>query len=278
MKGLRRAKTAKSRSICVGILTVPHSHHVKYGSAHIIKTYVDWFEDRGVRVIPIPYDTAEHEKYFRMVNGIIIPGGETTFLMKNTVYISCCQRFLDLAIQATDRGEYFPIWGTCFGYEILLALIGRFNSFNRYPFYDLAPLHITRSGHQSRMFSGFSKTYLRYLEKYPSTLNNHTYGMSPKEFMENKSLRKFYRILATSIDKEGKEYIAAIEGRDYPIYGVQWHPERQNTSAPFVEFFISELAKSRHRLIHVPHSIRTTMKAKRCAQYPELTDWECYFF
>ena len=59
----------------------------KYGDAHIMKAYVDWFEERGVRVIPIPYDTTQHEAYFQMVNGLFIPGGETTYIIKNKTFV-----------------------------------------------------------------------------------------------------------------------------------------------------------------------------------------------
>jgi hypothetical protein len=38
--------------------------HIKYGTSHIMKPYVDWFEERGISVIPIPYDTNQPDTYF----------------------------------------------------------------------------------------------------------------------------------------------------------------------------------------------------------------------
>lgn len=35
-----------------------------------------------------------------------------------------------------------------------------------------------------------------------------------------------YNVLATSFDKNGLEYISAIEDKNYPFYGVQFHPEK----------------------------------------------------
>ena len=89
----------------------------KYGNAHIMKPYVDWFEERGVRVIPIPYNTTDHEKYFKMINGLLIPGGETTFIMKNNIFVESVTKFFELSLQ---QNKYFPIWGTCFGFELLM--------------------------------------------------------------------------------------------------------------------------------------------------------------
>ena len=83
MYTVRHKTNKRNQSLCVGIITIPHMKKTKYGQSHIMKPYVDWFEERGVRVIPIPYDTTEHETFFNMVNGLFIPGGETSFIMKN---------------------------------------------------------------------------------------------------------------------------------------------------------------------------------------------------
>ena len=126
--------TKKHNSLCVGIITIPHMKKTKHGNTHIMKPYVDWFEERGVRVIPIPYDTTEHERYFNMINGLLIPGGETTFIMKNNTFIESVTKFFELSLQ-----EYFPIWGTCFGFELLMSLIGGFTKFKKYPAQGLYP-------------------------------------------------------------------------------------------------------------------------------------------
>jgi gamma-glutamyl hydrolase len=239
-----------------------------------MKPYVDWFEERGVRVIPIPYDTTEYETYFHMVNGLFIPGGETSYIMKNKTFVKTVAKFIELSF---DDDEYFPIWGTCFGFELLMFLIGDFTKLKRYPARGFYPLHITDEGYTSKLFRTFPSSYLHYLENHKSCNNNHEYGISPAEFDRNEHLRRFYNILATSVDDNGREYVAAIEGKYYPVYGVQWHPERQRTTGYFVDFFISELKKNRHKSIPCPF-LRTTMKANKCVQYSEHRNLMCYFF
>lgn len=260
--------------LCVGIMTIPHSFKVKWGQSHIMKAYVDWFEERGVNVIPIPYNTSEPDMYFNMVNGLVIPGGETDFIFKNKVFIETVKRFFELSLNSK---EYFPIWGTCFGYELLIALISGNTRFKKYPAQELAPIRITEEGLLSRMFSSFSSKYLTYLETHPSTAQNHDFGISPKDFMDCDNLYNFYDIIATAIDSKGKEYVAAIEGKYYPIYGVQWHPERQESGGPFVDFFISEIRKNKHKCgDRGAQFLRTA--AKKCVQYPEHKKLLCYFF
>lgn len=270
-----RHKTSKhNQSICIGIITIPHQKKTKYGTSHIMKSYVDWFEERGVRVIPIPYDTTQYEAYFENINGLFIPGGETPYIMKNKTFLETVTKFFELSLK---KDEYFPIWGTCFGFELLMFLIGDFKKLKAYPAHGFYPLKITEDGYKSRLFSSFPTHYLHYLENHKSCNNNHEYGISPTDFLDNKHLSRFYSILAASIADNGKEYVAAIEARGYPVYGVQWHPERQRTTGYFVDFFISELKKNKHKCVPYPY-LRNSMKARKCVQYLEHKDKLCYFF
>ena len=274
MNAIRHKTIKKNKSLCIGIITIPHSKKTKYGRSHIMKSYVDWFEDRGVRVIPIPFDTTQPESYFQMVNGLFVPGGETPFIMKNKRFIETVTTFFELSLA---KDEYFPIWGTCFGFQLLMGLIGRFTKLKPYPAQGFYPLKITQDGFASKMFRSFPASYLKYLEQNKSCNNNHDYGISPADFMANSYLPYFYNILATSVDENGKEYVAAIEGKQYPVYGVQWHPERQRTTGPFVDFLISELKKNQHKCVAHPY-LGTCLKPRKCIQYSEHKHRDCYFF
>jgi gamma-glutamyl hydrolase len=272
---IRQLKTRKKQSYCIGIITMPHRMKTKYGQTHIMKTYIDWFEERGVRVIAIPYDTTEYELYFNSINGLLIPGGETKYVFKNKTFVKTCSNFIQLSIQ---QKCYFPIWGTCFGFQLITHIIGKFNSFKKSPAQGHYPLHITPYGYKSRMLSHFSKSYLEYLEKKDSTLHNKDYGITPSDFTENKLLNSFFNIIGISTDDKGQEFVSAIEGKHYPIYGVQWHPERQESGGPFADFLISELKRNSNSCKILPRSIRSTLTPKKCIQYPELTKYKCYFF
>jgi gamma-glutamyl hydrolase len=274
MYAVRHKTNKRNQSLCVGIITIPHMKKTKYGQSHIMKPYVDWFEERGVRVIPIPYDTTEHETFFNMVNGLFIPGGETGFIMKNKNFVDSVTKFFELSLA---RDEYFPIWGTCFGFEMLMFLIGGFTKLKRYPAHGFYPLQITEAGFKSRMFRSFPTSYLHYLEHNKSSNENHEFGISPTDFLQNDHLRRFYNILATSVDDKGKEYVAAIEAKYQPVYGVQWHPERQRTTGHFVDFFISELKKNKHKCVPYPY-MRSVMRSHKCIQYSEHKNLQCYFF
>jgi gamma-glutamyl hydrolase len=280
MSTIRRSRQSRKNShlpICVGIITIPHQKKIKHGSSHVMKTYVDWFINRGVQVVLIPYDTTEHEMYFNMVHGLLIPGGETGFIVKNKSFMNSVARFIELSLQPH---VYFPIWGTCFGFEMLLFVIGGFSKLKRYPADGLYPITITKKG---RMFRSFSPSYLRFLEKEPSTLQHHDYAISLGDFMKQPYLSQFYNIIATSIDDNGQEYVAAIESPYYPIYGVMWHPERQSNAGAFADFFLSELRKNKRKPVPPSFLFSSTSKQAHylphhCTQYKQLDHYICYFF
>ncbi|NWZ20809.1 GGH hydrolase, partial [Asarcornis scutulata] len=84
-----------------------------------------------------------------------------------------------------------------------------------------------------------------------------------QNFTKNEKLHKFYNVLTTNTD--GKvEYISTMEAYKYPIYSVQWHPEKnpfewkKSTGIPhsssavraayyIADFFVNEARKSLHR-------------------------------
>lgn len=85
-----------------------------------------------------------------------------------------------------------------------------------------------------------------------------------EEAFEQNDLLKDWRILATSVDANGLEFISVFESHKYPFYGVQFHPEKVNfefrkganiphnmdaiaVSQFFANFFIQEARKNDHK-------------------------------
>lgn len=267
-----RHKTSKPRRLCMGIITIPHPDRIPHGNSHIMKSYTDWFESVNVSVIPIPYDTKDYELYFHLTNGLFIPGGDTAFIMKNDKFVNTITRFFELSLTA---GEYYPIWGTCFGFQLLIFMIGGFTQMGHYPAKGLYPITIQQKG---RMLGSFPERYLQYLEHKRSSLQNHELSIGPEEFMANLHLKRFFTILATAKDDKGQEYVTAIEGKWHPVYGVQSHPERQKTAQPYLQFILSELRKNKHRCQYaIPH-VRSIMKSYKCTFYQYGKTSMCYYF
>lgn len=268
----------------VGIVTMPHWRSTGKATSHIMETYVSWFLTRDVEVVAIPYDTPRPEWYFGRIDGLVIPGGGAK---KNLVLYQTCLTFIKYSLELwKTRKQAFPIWGTCLGFEIIVSILGHIfplQEFNALRY--MAPLNWTSDSSKSRMLTseGFTAAYRRQLTSAALVEFNHSHGISPQKFRANIVLHRVFSVIATARDRDGKTFVAAIEGRSgLPIYGVQGHPERQPvTNAPFLDFFIGDLQRARggrrNKLLDLVGE-RPKYTRGKCSQYPEHREMECFFF
>ena len=207
--------------VCVGMLMIPNTSTTPYRN---------WFKKKGVKIVSIPYNTIKYGKYLNMIDGLFIPGtvsGKGNSILKHKTFMEAATTYFILSVQ-----KHLPIWGTCFGFELLMCIVGNITKCNMHSAHGLYPIHT----YKSRLFG--------MVHEISNTFHNHDYGISVHDFKNNVHLRNFYNISATAIDDKNQEYVAAIESKHYPIYGVQWHPEKDVTSDACIRFFISELTHS----------------------------------
>ena len=279
-------KTNKNKKrLVVGIISVPLTPGKKYfsvcGDSYIATSHISWLKRQGIKVIAIPYTTKKFNYYMRRINGLYFPsGGE--FAGTQKAYYQCCKKFVKLAMKQNDKGHYFPIWGGCMGMQQMMIiadehddlkhLLTRFDSFKNL----MERLHLTPEGHRSRMIRYMNAKITRKIEKKCCTLNNHKMGISPAKFKTHKNLDNFYKIVSWSPDRKGKKFVSTIEGRYYPFYGVQWHPERSAEMDIFAKFFKSELKKNNSRL----HKTRRSLMRKDidCFHYSNSLYKKCRFY
>ena len=57
-------------------------------------------------------------------------------------------------------------------------------------------------------------------------MNNHHYGIFTEHFETTEELSSFYKVLSTNDDLQGVNFVSTIEAYKYPIFGTQWHPEK----------------------------------------------------
>ncbi|XP_063307433.1 gamma-glutamyl hydrolase-like [Pelobates fuscus] len=235
-----------------------------YGSSYIAASYVKTLESAGARVIPIKISLPEEEyvKIFNSINGILLPGGGVDLM--HSEFAKAAKIFYDLALKANDNGDYFPIWGTCLGFEELTYLTSGELLLTLTETEDVSlPLNFSQDALRSKLFRNIPKNLYDNLSKLPITSNFHSWSLSMQNFTANEKLKKFYNVLSTNSDGT-VEFISTFEAYDYPIYGVQWHPEKtafewkkaseisHTAEAVYVafymaEFFVNEARKSLHK-------------------------------
>ncbi|XP_066292886.1 gamma-glutamyl hydrolase-like isoform X2 [Branchiostoma lanceolatum] len=263
---VRDAPEVNDRPIIGVIAQASGETRAKYGKTYIPASYVKYLESAGARVVPIRVNltVAEYTKLFNSLNGVLYPGGAVD--MFTSGYAKSAKIFYDLALKAFDQGDHFPVWGTCMGFEQLTALTSGRNVLttckgtgNKSYKLDFAPDYKF-----SRMFGKVPVDILTDLATLPLTANFHEYCLTPKNFTNDAKLSSFYKILSTNTDDDGMEFVSSMEAIKYPVYGVQWHPEKNNfefgsilkithsdaatkVSQAMANFLVSEARKSTHR-------------------------------
>uniref|UniRef100_A0A8C6WNB4 folate gamma-glutamyl hydrolase n=1 Tax=Neogobius melanostomus TaxID=47308 RepID=A0A8C6WNB4_9GOBI len=231
-------------------------------TSYIAASYVKFLESAGARVIPVMINQTEEEytALFHSINGVLFPGGGVS--VNSSGYARAAKIFYNLAIEANRREDYFPIWGTCLGFEQLAYLTAQKPVLvNTNTTSVSLPLNFTHEARGSRMFKDFPAELMKALATEDLTENSHMWSVSVETYNGNEDLKKFYKVLSTNTD--GRiEFISTWEAYDYPFYGVQWHPEKNafewtrpyymhspnavKVTFSFADFFVSEARKSFH--------------------------------
>ncbi|KAM4588036.1 gamma-glutamyl hydrolase [Odontesthes bonariensis] len=234
-----------------------------YGSSYIAASYVKYVEGAGARVVPIRINCTEEEyaKIFNSINGLLLPGGDVD--LQTSQFSRAARIFYNLALRANEAGDYFPIWGTCQGFQQLSVLTANKNLLTLTDTKAVAlPLTLTTAAQSSRLFGSFPKDLLQSLADENITSNFHSWSLSMQNFSRNARLRRFYKVLSTNSDGK-KQFISTMEAHRYPFYAVQWHPEKSpfewieksgmvhtinSVRASFytASFFVSEAMKNHH--------------------------------
>ena len=166
--------------------------------------------------------------------------GETSFDFRS-------QRISEIEIELMEPGRK----STTVRYEYFKRDIRRFK-YTRWHWYSI---EYVKGANTSRLYGNAPGEILDTLANSPSTSNFHIKCLTPENFTAS-GLDKFYDISATSEDDNGLTFIASIEAKNYPIWGVQFHPEKnmyewRQTSIPhsardvaagqyFANFFVNE--------------------------------------
>jgi gamma-glutamyl hydrolase len=288
----------------IGVLTIPSDFDdiappTEY--SYIADAYIKWIESAGARVVPIAFDL-DHQTIRQLVdsvNGLLLPGGgpelwnedwSITHLQETANYL------VQLAKEVNDNGTYFPVWGTCLGFEMLTIAIandsrvmGNFNDT-----YQLHNQTVLAASNGSKLFKNMPKNLFEWNAHDATMYFNHHYGVGVDTFHNNKNLNDFYRLMTYSYDMDGASFVSTIEARDYPIYGVQHHPEKSAfvwreeipinhtpeaiaVAQYYANFFVQEARKNNRKFVSKEAEYAALIYRHKSHEVSE-SFMECYFF
>eukprot|EP00948_MAST-09A_sp_MAST-9A-sp1_P000461 g461.t1 len=207
------------------------SHPLGSSSQYIAKSYISWINSGGGRAVPISYYATAEEitTLYGTLNGFLFPGGSAA--------LPESARFLYAKLTSTndveDPQQKPVLWGTCLGFEWISLLAGA-PTLDSFQAENISlPLQFEQSAFTSRLFTNDDKSDNKKIQNIFAnqnvTMNNHHKGIAPSRFQNTStSLNTSYRLLSISYDKMGQSFVSSMEHMDLPIYGVQFHPEKNN--------------------------------------------------
>merc|ERR1712215_218410 len=220
-------------------------------SSYLAASYVQWVEAGGARVVPVIIGQGEqyYRELFPHLNGLLLPGGSAPPTGEGG-YAVVGGLLYELAIQANDAGDTFPIWGTCNGFELLTVLSSRdLSRLTNCDSQDQAvPLNFLPEWHYSNLFSEAPSDVLREIAEEKITINFHDHCLTPTNFTKY-GMGRFWNALSYNYDRYNLEYISSIEAKNYPFVGVQFHPEKN----------IFEWNRKEPRIPHSSHAVHVSL-------------------
>lgn len=183
------------------------------GKSYIAASYVKYLEMAGARVVPIEGDLSDDEllKIFNSINGLLFTGGEVN--LESSSYYRTTKRLFQLATTVNSVNDYFPILGICRGMQAMLV----------HTTGSLSILQLTNARNyttslkwistDSQLLADIPKKLIQSMSTSNITSHFHKYGITPNDFHRNKRVNKMFDILATSLDRNGKEFVSIYQGK-----------------------------------------------------------------
>ncbi|KAL7575321.1 hypothetical protein ACA910_001840 [Epithemia clementina (nom. ined.)] len=227
----------------IGVMALPYYAREDNSTFYIAASYIKWLESAGARTIVIPfYDDNDEptpeqarvlDEIFSQIHMIFLTGGTAPYPKATLNYL------LDKAVQRNRQGYFFPVWGTCLGFEFLIEYVARrggagpgneeeilevgFHSHN-------VSLALEQVVVQDLYWDPVLHNAVTY---YNVTVNNHEFGITPERFLNNANLSQTFAITSINHDDLGRPFVSTIEPNKkaspnswLPFYGVQFHPEK----------------------------------------------------
>lgn len=189
-------------------------------------SYVKFIESAGGEVVPVSFYATESEMdlLLESLNGFLFTGGAD--MDPPAAALRVLERSRQL-FEAGDPQNQLPVWGTCLGFEWLVAATSPSSLLSGFRASNVnLPLHLTPEASSSRLFEKATQRIMNALLFENVTFNSHHRGVPPAEWMKPE-LWKTLKVLATSFDEDGKEFVSVVEGvNGLPWFGVQFHPEK----------------------------------------------------
>lgn len=202
---------------------------------YVAGSYVDWVGISGAMPLLIPFDLPRSTLTYLLehTDAFLIPGGGTPLEDGKggpSDFQETVNFVLEWAKQKNDNGTYYPVWGTCNGFESLMVYWANTSYVLTCEFDDLLRDHAviknTTNFPNSKFWNSLNKSDMDYVFDNGYVFYDHNCGVSREDFFKYSKLDQNAMITAVSFNDKNVEFIAMAEDRKYPFFATQWHPEK----------------------------------------------------
>jgi len=233
----------------IGILATPYIKNNISNEIFMKENLVTFLIKHLLDYIIIPYNIKKFElnKLLPNLDGLLFPGSQIGNLYNNKFINQhfLTQKYIVKKIKLlANNNIIIPILSICHGYENMILIEKNYNLTNK----NIENTFINVSAYNDyKTIPKFKNTKLGRLfksnfNKTKKLIHNNSLALDAKYFIKN------YEIIATSLDKNNKEFIDIVKHKKYPFFGYQGHPEIANTKLfdPFVNYVNTIFNKNKH--------------------------------
>ena len=234
----------------IGILATPYIKNNNSDEIFLKETIIKFLEQNSIEYIIIPYTIKKLElnKILSNLNGVLFPGSQIGNYYNNKFIKQhfLMQKYIVKKIKSmANNNIIIPILAICHGYENMILIEKNYNLtkktinntfINVNSFYDYKT---TPKFNNTKWGNLFKKNF----NKTKKLIHNNSLALE----LTIKHKIKNYEVIATSLDKNKKEFIDIVKHKKYPFYGFQGHPEINNTKlfAPYIEYVNNSFKKTK---------------------------------
>jgi len=192
---------------------------------------VYWITSGGALPRPFNHWMTEKEldKLLKKTNGLVIQGNQIG-LNINKEYEQFVRKLITKVKLLNDYNTFYPIFAIGQGMDALMVITANDNNLFTY-----FPDHLKNSTklffHDNpikskyKLYKMFGKKEYKYFFLKPSNILDLFYGLETESFKNNKKISNEYIYTSYGRLKDGRKYVTSIEHKNYPIYGIEFHPE-----------------------------------------------------
>lgn len=210
----------------VGMISHPGSPGARSASSYIQGESAKFVESSGARNVALLYNQewTTSEQTLKNLNGIFIQNSFTGEISTDATFLKTIEDAYNYVVQVNKDGEVFPLMATG-KTALLLSSIPASTELSTYTTSVDAKDYATKlnvvewktPNDKVSVTSKIRDAFLKPAFSEDIVYFNQDIGITEESIKNNPILSENFEVVATAKDRQGKEFIAILKGKDVPV-------------------------------------------------------------